>query len=59
MKEMPLEMEYCQISTEVPLCSHKDFSSFPDLPYSCSPKCFTKSSCFTRPAKTLKQAGFM
>lgn len=37
-REKPLEMEYCQISTKVPLCGQKDFSSFPDLPYRCSPK---------------------
>lgn len=38
MREKPLKMEYCQISTKAPLCRQKDFSSFPDLPYSCSPK---------------------
>lgn len=38
MREKPLKMGYCQISTKVPLCRQKDFSSFPDLPYSCSPK---------------------
>lgn len=38
MREKPLEIEYCQISTKVPLCSQKDFSSSPNLPYSCSSK---------------------
>lgn len=57
-REEPLEMKYCQISSKIPLCSQKDFSSFPDLPYRCSPKWSLFG--FTRmPWETLKQRCFM